>query len=95
MNELEIRLLIIYTIIAIILISLDLLILFGKELLKWAFVILLTFPLGCIGLFFMFVTIYSFTKAVIKDDFVLIQIIANIFNIVLAYRIFVDIKEYK
>ena len=80
MDKLEIRLLIIYTIIAIILISLDLLILFGKELLKWAFVILLTFPLGCIGLFFMFATIYMFAQGITGNDFVWMQIITNIFT---------------
>ena len=95
MDELEIRLVFIYTIIAIVLSILLLLILFRKQLLKWSFVILLVFPISCVGYFFMFVTIYSFTEAIIKDDFVLIQIIANAFNIILIYWIFANIKRHK
>lgn len=95
MDELEKRLLIIYTVIAIILIALYMVILFGKELLKWAFAILLIFPIACIGLFFMFVTIYMFAQGITGNDFFWMQIITNIFNIVLVYRIFVDIKDCK
>ncbi len=100
MDELEKQLVIIYTIIAIVLSISFLLILFRKEILKWSFamwalVILFIFPVSCIGLFSMFVTIYSFTEAIIKDDFVLVQIITNAFNIVLVYLIITNIKKRK
>lgn len=95
MSALEKHLIVIYTIIAIILIMFDLLILFRRELLKWSFVILLVFPMGCIGLFFMFVIIYSVADDIIKDNFVLTQIITNVFNFILIYRIFEDIKGRK
>lgn len=100
MNELEKHLIFVYTTIAIVLIISLLVVLLRKELLKWPlamwlFVILFIFPIGCIGLFFMFVTIYSFAEAIIKDDFVLIQIITNAFNITLVYWIFSNIKRRK
>lgn len=95
MDELEKRLVFLYTIIAIVLIALYLFVLFRKKLLKWSFVILLVFPISCIGLFFMFVTTYSFTEALIKDNFVLVQIITNWLNIWLIYLIITNIKRRK
>jgi hypothetical protein len=100
MNDLERQLIFLYTVIAVVLVIFFMLIFFRKEMKKWSFVmwifaILFIFPMGCIGLFFMFVTTYSFAEAIIKDDFVLTQIIANWFNIWLVYLIITNIKMRK
>ena len=100
MSELEKNLIFIYTTIAIFLIISLLVVLLRKERLKWplgmwVLVILFIFPISCIGLFFVFVTIYSFAEAIIKDDFVLVQIITNVLNLTLVYWIFANIKRRK
>lgn len=49
--------------------------------------ILLLFPIFCIGLFFLNVRLYGFASYVWKEDLLMTQIVANGMNIFLIYTI--------
>jgi len=101
MNDLEKNLLIIYTAIGIILSIIYVTMMFWENIKKiklkdwWRILILviLILPISCVGIFFIFVTIRGITGMFVKNDFYVLQILTNVFNYIIVYRIIVEIRE--
>lgn len=99
MNDLEKKLVIIYTIISIILMLISVLIAIwddikkgNKETLKLFLLGLILLPIIGFGMFAVFVNIYGFAEWFVKDDFIVVQILTNIPNF---YGLYYIIKEFK
>jgi len=101
MNDLEKNLIIIYTVIGIILSIAYIIMLFGEDMKKiqlkdWWKILILVFllvPISGIGIYFIFVITRGIAGIFYKNDFYMLQILTNIFNYILVYRIILEIKE--
>lgn len=103
MNDLRRNLAAIYTMITIILAIIHLAVLWhdsikkmkNKELWQLILLIILFLPIVFMAFFIGYILIYSYIASIYNDSFVITQILTNIFNYILIYRIFVGIKELK
>ena len=98
------NLLLLYAIVFVILSVADVILSFGIHWLKKGSasstqyllricVYIILFAFFCIGIFFMFVTIFGIINSGIKDDYWTLQLLTNVPNVYLIFQILKSIKE--